>query len=804
MINRYFLVFSIFLMSITSKLYAQACPENIGFENGNFQNWKLYTGTTTNVDDKNFVYTNEVNGPVKDRHTIITDKKATDPHGRFPIIPSGGGNFSVKIGDEGSGAQSEGISYLINVPNDRPEFTLTYQYAIVLEDPSHRAAEQPRFIARVKDVEKNEYIPCASFEYIATSSLPGFKKSFISSLVIYKEWTPVTVNLSGYQGKQLIIEFISADCTLGGHFGYAYVDVNNLCGDVIIGNTYCKNAEELTVSGPSGFKSYNWYNESRTVNYGSSQTAIIKPTPPEGAKLLLDLVPYDGFGCPSTVSATVRSVDYNLQVVPAKTLCKNTEVDLTSPDYVLNKMPGLTYLVYSDKDLTQEIKGLLKVTENKTYYVLATNYKGCQSVGIIDLTINDLASVTAKKPESVCYNGTVDITKDNLLTGNLTGVTKSYFSDAAALKPLTDATQISKTGTYYIKLKNISGCESILPIEVTLNEKPILKITNPAAVCFPMRADITKMDNFVGSDANLKYSFYTDNNLTQLIADPKNMDKSGFYFVKAENEKGCIVSDRIEVNVIDLPVLSIKDPAPVCYPEKVDITNPALYTGSTPGTTYSYFHDVNLTSKINNPRQINTTGTYYVKITNANGCFVSDKINVVINSLPTIVLHQPAPIFDNDFINLTAASITQGSRGFSKISYFQDAAMLKPVADPTKINRAGIYYIRMENDKGCSVSSSIELNILPTPKIIVPTAFTPQKQTNNRLYPFLVSITRLLSFKVYNKWGILVYQTDAVDLGWDGKFKSKMQPLETFSWVAEGIDSFGGKFQSQGKTILIL
>ncbi len=791
-------------MVTSSKLYAQACPENIGFENGNFQNWKLYTGTTTNIDDKNFVYINEINAPVKGRHTIITDKKATDPHGHFPLIPAGGGNFSVKIGDEGSGSQSEGISYLINVPNDRPEFTLTYQYAVVLEDPAHRASEQPRFIARIKDVEKNEYIPCASFEYIATSSLPGFKRSDISNLVIYKEWTPVTVNLSGYQGKQLILEFISADCTLSGHFGYAYVDVNNLCGDIIIGNTYCKSADQLTVSGPSGFKTYNWYSADRSVKYGSTQTAIIKPTPPEGAKLLLDLIPYDGFGCPSTVSATVKSVNYELQVLPKKTVCKDTEVDLTSADYVLNKSPEFTYLVYADKDLTQEIKGLVKISEAKTYYLLATNYKGCQSAGIIDLTINDLAAVSVKNPDPVCYNETADLTKNNLFTGDLTGITKSFFTDATVLKPLADPIHVNKSGKYYIKLVNTSGCESIIPIEVFINQKPVLKITNPAAVCFPLKVDITQTANFTGSDVDLKYSFFADNNLSLPIADPKNIDKSGIFYIKAENANGCVVSDKIEVKINELPILTIKDPLPVCYPEKVDITNSTLYAGSSSNVTYSYFYDSNLTSKINNPKQVNQTGTYYVKITNYSSCYVSDKIDVVINPLPVIVLHQPAAIFDHDFIDLTSASIIQGSRGYAKISYFQDASLLNPVPNPAKINKAGIYYIRLENDKGCSVSSSIELNILPTPKIIVPSAFTPQKSTNNRLYPFLVSITKLVSFKVYNKWGILVYQTDALDGGWDGQFKSKMQPLETFSWVAEGIDTFGGKFQSQGKTILIL
>ncbi|MCZ4243752.1 gliding motility-associated C-terminal domain-containing protein [Pedobacter sp. HCMS5-2] len=791
-------------MTITAKLYAQACPENIGFENGNFQNWKLYTGTTSNTDNKNFVYSNEVAAPIIGRHTIISNKTATDPYGHFPLIPSGGGNFSVKLGDDGAGSQSEGISFLINVPSDRPDFTLTYQYAVVLEDPAHKPAEQPRFIARVKDVEKNEYIPCASFEYIATSSLPGFKRSDMSNLVIYKEWTPVTINLSGYQGKKLIVEFISADCTLSGHFGYAYVDVNNLCGDIIVGNTYCKSADQLTVSGPSGFKTYNWYNEDRTVKYASSQSAVIKPTPPEGSKILLDLIPFDGFGCPSTVFATVKSVNYQIEVVQKRIVCKDTEIDLTSTDYILNKTPDFTYLVYEDKDLTKEIKGLAKITEDKTYYLLATNYKGCESVAIIDLKVNNLAAITAKNPDPVCYTETVDITGNSLLTGDLTGITKSFFTDAAMLKPLADPAHVNKSGIYYIKLNNNTGCDAVVPVTVQISAKPLLKITNPAAVCFPSKVDITKPANFNGSDADFKYSFFADNNLSQPIADPKNIDKTGIYYVKAENAKGCVVSDKINVTINELPLLTINDPAAVCYPEKVDITNSVLYSGSSANVTYTYFYDAALTNKINNPKQIDKTGTYYTKITNSSGCFISDKINVVINPLPIIVLNQPAAIFDSEFIDLTSASIIQGSKGYAKVSYFQDAALLNPLSNPAKINKAGQYYIRLENDKGCSVSSSIELKILPTPKIIVPTAFTPQKATNNRLYPFLVSITKLTSFKVFNKWGILVYQTNDLDAGWDGRFRSKMQPLETFSWVAEGIDSFGGKFQSQGKTILIL
>lgn len=789
------------LIAFTSNLNAQLCPENIDFENNNFNNWKIYSGsistTSLNLDD--------IPQPIFGRHNIISDKNAIDPYGQFAIVPQNAGNCIVKLGNNGTGAQAEGVSYLVNVPANRPEFTLTYQYAVVLEDPDHHEIEQPRFIARVKDVKTNEYISCASYEYIATANLPGFKKSNTNSIVIFKEWTLVTINLSGYQGKQLVLEFITTDCTLGGHFGYAYVDVNSLCGDLIVGNTYCKSSEQLTVSGPSGFQSYNWYNEDRTVKYGTTQSVVIKPTPPDGSKIILDLIPFTGFGCPSTITSTVKKVDYQLQIRPKQTVCDGAIIDLLSDSYVLNKHPDFSYFVYEDEDLTIPIVKPIIVTQNKTYYVKATNYKGCESVASIDISIFDLNSIQINNPPQVCYTETVDITKAEFYNGDLTNTKRTYYSNQEATVVLPNPTAINLSGRYYVKIVSNNGCLKVFPIDVLINLKPNLKITNPEIACFPATVNITEKSIYSGSDADLKYSFYLDEALTQELANPAAVTTAGTYYVKAENNQGCIVSGKIVVDINEPPILSIKNPAAVCYPSTVDITAINLYNGTTREVKFEYFKDKDLSIKLNQPAKVAESGTYYVKIINPYGCTAFDKIVVTINKLPIIVLNQPKPIFDHDYIDLTAPEIVKGSKDFVKVNYFADAALSIPIAEPNNINKAGTYYISLENDRGCVISASLTLNILPSPKIFVPTAFTPQKSTNNRLFPFFTSIKKLSSFKVYNKWGLLVYQTDNMFAeGWDGQFKSRMQPLETFSWFADGIDALGGKFQSKGKTILIL
>lgn len=805
MFNRLSLILAIAFCAIIFNLDAQTCPGNLGFENGNFENWKLYKGVATVENEINLLTTSEVSSPVIFRHTIISDKNLIDPYGKFKVIPPTGGNFVIKLGNDGTGNQADAISYVISVPNNRPEFTLTYQFAVVLEEPHHLPSEQPRFVARIKDIEKDEYITCASFEYVATSNLPGFQKCKPKESIIYKDWTPVTMNLSGYQGKKLLLEFIAVDCTLGGHFGYAYVDVRNTCDDIVIGNNYCESADYLTVTGPSGFQEYIWYNEDRSVTYGSGQSIIIKPAPANGSKIVLDLIPYTGFGCPNTVTAVVHSVNYQVKTIEKKTVCMNSAIDFTTSDFILNKTDEFSYLVYEDEELTREVIGKAIVSKNSTYYIKATNYKGCESFASIQVSLSGVANITANRPEAVCYNESVDITNDNLYKGNLSGISRSYFTDANAVNEVVDPKHIKTAGIYYAKLTDALGCSIVLPVQVTLNAKPVLRITDPAAACFPVKVDITANEIFNGSDSDLTFSFFKDETLNIPVPNPEKIDKSGIYYVRAINGNGCTVSGKINVVINELPVLVIKNPKSVCTPESVDITAASLFEGSDPDLDYSFFTDESLTEKIAYPDAINKSGTYFVKATNSSGCFVSGKIDVTIHDLPKIVINKPNAILSNADADLTAPEILKGSTNYTKVAYFEDAALIHPLAHPNSVKKGGIYYISITNENGCSVSAPVELSILPEPKIVVPSAFTPHRDTNNRLYPFLVSMDRLTSFKVFNKWGILVYQTtDTSSGGWDGQYKSKMQPLETFSWFAEGIDAFGKKYQTTGKTILIL
>jgi adhesin/invasin len=88
--------------------------------------------------------------------------------------------------------------------------------------------------------------------------------------------------------------------------------------------------------------------------------------------------------------------------------------------------------------------------------------------------------------------------------------------------------------------------------------------------------------------------------------------------------------------------------------------------------------------------------------------------------------------------------------------------------------------------------------------IYVPRVFTPNGDgTNDVLKPVLVGITSFHYFSIYNRWGNLLFQTQDPTVGWDGRVKGVPQPVETYLWIAEGIDINGKKVVQKGMVSLV-
>ena len=135
-----------------------------------------------------------------------------------------------------------------------------------------------------------------------------------------------------------------------------------------------------------------------------------------------------------------------------------------------------------------------------TYYIKGTTAAGCSDIKPVVVTINPKPTVVITNPAAVCAPGTVDITAAAVTTGSTAGLTFTYFTDAAGTIVLATPNAVATSGTYYIKGTPAAGCSDIKPVVVTINPKPTVVITNPAAVCAPATVDITAAAVTAGSN----------------------------------------------------------------------------------------------------------------------------------------------------------------------------------------------------------------------------------------------------------------------------------------------------------------
>ena len=130
----------------------------------------------------------------------------------------------------------------------------------------------------------------------------------------------------------------------------------------------------------------------------------------------------------------------------------------------------------------------------------------------------------------------------------------------------------------------------------------------------------------------------------------------------------CVNTATFTVTANPLPVVVANAPSAVCNGSTVDLTATAVTTGSTSGLSYSYFTDASATTVLVNPNAVASSGTYYIKGTNANGCSVITPVTVTISAATsTISILLPASATTatyNAAVTITATVSQAGTVNF--------------------------------------------------------------------------------------------------------------------------------------------
>lgn len=238
------------------------CPDNhcINYVDLTAPGITCYTGIAGNP--ASFVQ-NLVNyGPNEplSRHTVNWNRNQYDPRtgSRLKTVPDGE-YASIRLGNWRLGGEAERIDFSFTV-DAQSAAILLMKYAIVFEDPDgHPETDKPYFTLTILDENGIQIDPsCGFIQFYADRTRPGWYTagSGSGSVVMWKDWTTIGINLAPYDGQTLTIRLETGDCTWQGHYGYAYFTLS--CTSGKIQNVSCGASPTMDIEAPEGFD-YEWY-----------------------------------------------------------------------------------------------------------------------------------------------------------------------------------------------------------------------------------------------------------------------------------------------------------------------------------------------------------------------------------------------------------------------------------------------------------------------------------------------------------------------------------------------------------------
>lgn len=536
------------LLLIQIKAIAQ-CPPNIDFESGTFDGWTCYTGYTAANNNENEINLS-VSSPVfGDRHIIYTSNSGLrDPYGGFPVNCPNGSGHSIRLGNDRGGGEAEGISYEFTIPANRNVYSLMYYYAVVFQDPNHQEFQQPRMVVEITNVTDNELISCSSLTFVPYGSnvLPGF---FVSSVagddgtpIWCKDWSAVTINLNNHAGKTIRLFFKTADCTFRRHFGYAYIDVNSECSDEFVGASYCADDSAVNVVGPYGYQSYTWRNSLGQL-LGTDQTLYLKPPPPPGTTLSLEVVPYSGYGCNDILYARmVDTLKVFARAGPDQLSCNNEPVQLGG----LPKA-GFVYAWSPTNGLSDpSISNPLAIPDKTTSYIITSRSLGggCLTRDTAVITASSVSNKMTLFGKDIFCAGFGD---SAVLQVDPANEIQWYRDNTPIRGAISDRFKVTQSGSYYAIIVSAEGCT------INTQKQTIFIDKAKPGITYPIEYAITNLPyrlsaRTFGSSIQWAPATYLDNASNTAPLFKGNSEQQ--YTIEIKTNTGCITIDTQLVKII--------------------------------------------------------------------------------------------------------------------------------------------------------------------------------------------------------------------------------------------------------------
>jgi gliding motility-associated-like protein len=543
------------------------------------------------------------------------------------------------------------------------------------------------------------------------------------------------------------------------NFAVAAVTINPLPTVIVNSATICPgNTATLTASGAS---TYTW----NTTATGAS----ISDNPASNTSYTVTAT--DINGCVNTATASIAVVNsLTVSSVPASTVvCNGSSTTISAS--------GASTYSWSPAGSLSSSSGITVTASPtiQTTYTVVGSSGACKDSSVVTINVNPLPIVTVNAA-TVCAGNSATLNAGGASTyiWSTTQIGNSISVSPASTTPYT------VTGT------DANGCISQQTTTVTVNALPMVNATSPS-VCQGSFTIIT-------ASGATTYTWSTTQTGNSISVSPVSNTS---YTVLGTDANGCVGQYVTSVTVHPTPTVTVNNSS-VC------IGNPAILSASG-ASTYTWTPAATGSSITVNP----TTNTSYSVIgTDANGCISNVAIsNVTVNPLPTAAF---SPSVLTGQAPATVVFTNQSTGAAPLLNYWNfangDSSATQNPSETYSLPGTYNVILTITDANGCKDTAGAIIVVNDVPVIvIIPNVFSPNGDSINDV--FYITATGISNFncKIYDRWGIFLYEWSDVKGGWDGKNNSNGKEVTdgTYYFILSYSDNKSKPFTKQGYLQLV-
>lgn len=427
----------------------------------------------------------------------------------------------------------------------------------------------------------------------------------------------------------------------------------------------------------------------------------------------------------------------------------------------------------------------------KNAQLIVGDSKGCLDTITKTVQVRDIPALTLPfKDTLICSIDTLPL--QAIGSGTFSWVPNYNIINRNTANPLV----YPKTTTSYVVTLNENGCIKQDSIKVNVLDFITVDAGRDTSMC---RTDSITLRP---TSQALQYSWSPAAGLNNTkIKNPVASPVSNITYLVIANLGKCQDKDSVRIRVSPYPLANAGVDTTICFGNRTQLQ------GSITGSAFTWSPDntlqnANTLTPVARPA---LTTRYVLTVFDSLACPKPTRDSVTIKVVPRVLAFagNDTTVVANQPLQLNATG--GASYAWSPTTAMNDGNIANPVVTLGLSADSITYRVRVSTPEGCFANDDIHVTVFKTgPEIFVPSAFTPNKDgLNDILKPIAVGIKSLNHFRIYNRWGQLIFSTTELNRGWNGTLKGIEQATGTFVYTAEATDYLGNLLRRKGTVVLI-